>query len=150
MRASPISPISVFHDEGRIIDFGLDIEPCLRKGKAFMTSGCPDSDGRLACNRPFGNERASEPMRNYPFQPGPEEIRRILLPNLGIGDMARCRTYGNTMPEEYMETSRRHRGHDAEAGTVGDMMRKPRSGSHRVPGIPRNVSMEQRSAEMSA
>lgn len=67
-----------FSREGRIIDFGLDIGPCLQTGEAFMTSGCPDSEGRLACNRPFGNERASEPMRNYPYQPGPEEIRRIL------------------------------------------------------------------------
>jgi len=66
-----------FSAEGRIVDFGLDITPCLQRGEAFMTSGCPDSNGRMACNRPFGNERASEPMRNYPYLPGPEEIRRI-------------------------------------------------------------------------
>ena len=68
----------LFSHEGRIIDFGLDIELYLQKGEAFMTSGCPDQDGQVACNRPFGNERASEPMRNYPFQPGPEDIERIL------------------------------------------------------------------------
>jgi hypothetical protein len=32
----------------------------------------------VACNRPFGNERASEPMRNYPYRPGPEDIEKIL------------------------------------------------------------------------
>jgi len=67
-----------FSPAGQIIDFGLDIEPYIQKGEAFMTSGCPDQDGVAACNRPFGNERASEPMRNYPFPPGPGDIGRIL------------------------------------------------------------------------
>ena len=67
-----------FSPAGQIIDFGLDIEPYIEKGAAFMTSGCPDREGRVACNRPFGNERASEPMRNYPFSPGTEDIERIL------------------------------------------------------------------------
>jgi len=66
-----------FSPAGQIIDFGLDIEPYLRKGEAFMTSGCPNREGKVACNRPFGNERASEPMRNYPFQPGPKDIEKI-------------------------------------------------------------------------
>lgn len=66
-----------FSPEGRIIDFGLDIDSHIRRGEAFMTSGCPNSEGRVACNRPFGNERASEPMRNYPFLPRPEDIVKI-------------------------------------------------------------------------
>jgi biotin synthase len=66
-----------FSSAGQILDFGLEIEPYLQKGVAFMTSGCPDQEGRVACNRPFGNERASEPMRNYPFPPGPEDIKKI-------------------------------------------------------------------------
>ncbi len=78
----------LFSHEGRIIDFGVDIEPCLQKGEAFMTSGCPDQDGQVACNRPFGNERASEPMRNYPFQPGPEDIERI-LPQIWDDDLVK-------------------------------------------------------------
>ncbi|MCX6557124.1 MAG: hypothetical protein NTW95_06795, partial [Candidatus Aminicenantes bacterium] len=57
-------------------------------GEAFMTSGCPDQDGQVACNRPFGNERASEPMRNYPFQPGPEDIERI-LPQIWDDDLVK-------------------------------------------------------------
>ncbi len=66
-----------FSPEGRIIDYGIDIEPYVNNGMAFMASGCPGEDGFLACNRPFGNERAGEPMRNYPFVPTPEDIEII-------------------------------------------------------------------------
>ena len=55
----------------------MDIEPYVAQGIAFMTSGCPGEDGTVACNRPFGNERASEPMRNYPFIPGAQDVERI-------------------------------------------------------------------------
>jgi biotin synthase len=70
-----------FSPEGQIVDFGLDIVPYIENGEAFMTSGCPGEDGQVACNRPFGNERASEPMRNYPFLPGSEDIG-IILPQI--------------------------------------------------------------------
>ncbi|MDD3250668.1 MAG: radical SAM protein [Smithellaceae bacterium] len=63
-----------FSSLGEVTDFGVDIEPYLAMGTPFMTSGCPGNDGLLACNRPFGNERASEPMRNYPFVPVEEDI----------------------------------------------------------------------------
>lgn len=66
-----------FSPEGRIIDYGIDIEPYLSSGLAFMTSGCPGEDGLLACNRPFGNERAGEPIRNYPFVPAEEDLEVI-------------------------------------------------------------------------
>lgn len=70
-----------FSPEGKIVDFGRDITPYILTGEAFMTSGCPGEDGQVACNRPFGNERASEPMRNYPYLPGAEEIG-IILPQI--------------------------------------------------------------------
>ena len=66
-----------FSASGDVIDFGIDIEPFIKMGLPFMTSGCPGHDGKLACNRPFGNERASEPMRNYPFLPEQEDIEII-------------------------------------------------------------------------
>lgn len=66
-----------FDAAGRIAGFGLDIEPYVQSGLAFMTSGCPGEDGLPACNRPFGNERASEPLRNYPFVPEPEDVAVI-------------------------------------------------------------------------
>ena len=43
----------------------------------IMTSGCPGPDGRVACNRPFGNERLGRPIRNYAFLPEPEDVALI-------------------------------------------------------------------------
>jgi len=66
-----------FDDTGRLINFGIDIHPLLQSGDAFMTSGCPGRDGKVACNRPYGNERPSGPIRNFPFMPEPEDIEEI-------------------------------------------------------------------------
>ena len=66
-----------FSPSGEVVDFGVEIDPYIELGLPFMTSGCPGSDGMLACNRPFGNERASEPMRNYPFPPEHGDIEII-------------------------------------------------------------------------
>lgn len=66
-----------FNEEGRIIDFGMDINPLIEMGEPFMTSGCPGRDGKVACNRPYGNERPSGPIRNYPFLPEREDIEEI-------------------------------------------------------------------------
>ncbi len=66
-----------FDDAGRLVDFGVPTEELIRYGEPFMTSGCPGPDGWVACNRPFGNERASRPIRNYPFLPEPEDIELI-------------------------------------------------------------------------
>ncbi len=37
-----------FDEDGRLIDFGMDIEPLVRMGEPFMTSGCPGRDGKVA------------------------------------------------------------------------------------------------------
>lgn len=66
-----------FDEDGKIVDFGMDIEPLIRRGEPFMTSGCPGRDGKVACNRPYGNERPSGPIRNFPFLPEPEDIEEI-------------------------------------------------------------------------
>jgi biotin synthase len=44
-------------------------DACLDEGLAFMTNGCPDRNGRMACNRPFGSYRPGEAFRDYPFVP---------------------------------------------------------------------------------
>jgi biotin synthase len=44
-----------------------------------MTSGCPGKDKKVACNRPYGNERPSGPIRNFPFMPEPEDIEEIRM-----------------------------------------------------------------------
>jgi biotin synthase len=66
-----------FDTAGNLIDFGMDIQPLIRQGEPFMTSGCPGRDGRVACNRPYGNERPSGPIRNFPFMPEEEDIEEI-------------------------------------------------------------------------
>jgi biotin synthase len=66
-----------FNDKDQIISFGTDIEPIVQSGEAFMTSGCPGHDGSVACNRPYGNERPSQPIRNYAFHPNSSDIEII-------------------------------------------------------------------------
>jgi len=66
-----------FDESGRLIDFGMEIESLIQIGEPFMTSGCPGRDGKVACNRPYGNERPSEPIRNFPFMPEQEDIEEI-------------------------------------------------------------------------
>ncbi len=69
-----------FNEAGQVVDFGLEhLEEIVDQGVAFMTSGCPGEDGTLACNRPFGNERPSRPIRNYPFLPDVEDMALIRL-----------------------------------------------------------------------
>jgi biotin synthase len=66
-----------FDENEKLIDFGIDVEPFIQMGEPFMTSGCPGRDGKVACNRPYGNERPSGPIRNFPFMPEPEDIEEI-------------------------------------------------------------------------
>ena len=81
-----------FDERGRIVDFGVEetvLEECLQFGEPFTTSGCPGSDGRTACNRPFGNERPGQPIRNYAFEPDIEDVALIryqLNDYKGFGD----------------------------------------------------------------
>jgi biotin synthase len=69
-----------FDQKGRIVDFGLapkELDRIIDDGEAFMTSGCPGKDGKVACNRPYGNERPSEKLRNYPFRPDKKDIKDV-------------------------------------------------------------------------
>ena len=66
-----------FSPAGEIVDFGTDIHPFIEKGIPFMTSGCPGRDGFMACNRPFSNERPSEPIRNFHFMPNDDDKKDI-------------------------------------------------------------------------
>ncbi len=61
-----------FHPDGTLARVRADralIEECLNEATAFMTNGCPDRNGKLACNRPFGSYRPGEAFRDYPFVP---------------------------------------------------------------------------------
>ncbi len=70
-----------FDNKGRISSINIDpqiIHDLILTGKPFMTSGCPDLSGELACNRPFAHTRPGKPFRNYPFLPQQDDIGRIL------------------------------------------------------------------------
>ena len=65
---------------GRIVSFGLlpnRLDELIESGEPFRTSGCTGDNGQVACNRPFGNSRPGPDMRNYPFAPNADDIRRI-------------------------------------------------------------------------
>ncbi|MCG2750345.1 MAG: radical SAM protein [Desulfobacteraceae bacterium] len=65
---------------GRILDFGLSqtqLDEIIDSGEPFRTSGCTGDDGQVACNRPFGNSRPGPDMRNYPFAPNTDDLKRI-------------------------------------------------------------------------
>jgi biotin synthase len=66
-----------FDEKGNLSDFGMEIGPLIQLGEPFMTSGCPGRNGEVACNRPYGNERPSGPIRNFPFKPTQEDIEEI-------------------------------------------------------------------------
>jgi biotin synthase len=56
---------------------GALLDGALADGRAFMTDGCPDRAGEMACNRPYGSYRPSEPFRDYPFRPRPADLADI-------------------------------------------------------------------------
>ena len=70
-----------FNEKGSIADFGVDperLETVIHSGIPFMTTGCLDDKGEVACNRPFGNCLPDVQQWNYPYQPNREEINLIL------------------------------------------------------------------------
>jgi len=69
-----------FDEDGHIVDFGLpkgDVIEVINSGIPFMTRGCLDEDGEVACNRPFGNCLPGEKQWNYPYTPNEEELHLI-------------------------------------------------------------------------
>ncbi len=66
-----------FSDKGELLEFAGEVESVIQSGEAFMTSGCAGHDGVVACNRPYGNERPSRPIRNFAFFPEKSDIDTI-------------------------------------------------------------------------
>jgi biotin synthase-related radical SAM superfamily protein len=69
-----------FDTLGHIIDFGLNPErlnEIINVGAPFMTTGCLGPDGKVACNRPFGNCLPDVKQWNYPYSPNDEELTLI-------------------------------------------------------------------------
>jgi lipoyl synthase len=53
------------------------VEVAINTGMPFMTNGCPDKHGKLACNRPYGSYRPVEEFRDYPFLPMADDLIHI-------------------------------------------------------------------------
>ena len=53
------------------------IQNTINEGLPFMTNGCPDREGVMACNRPYGSYRPGEEYRDYPFKPTGDELTVI-------------------------------------------------------------------------
>ncbi len=69
-----------FDDSSRIRHFGIDggeLEGTIDSGTPFRTSGCTGYDGQVACNRPYANSRPGPGIRNFPFPPEREDLKRI-------------------------------------------------------------------------
>jgi lipoyl synthase len=69
-----------FDGDGHIIDFGLpkdELLTIINRGVPFMTGGCVDDKGEVACNRPFGNCLPGEKQWNYPYLPNASELTLI-------------------------------------------------------------------------
>ena len=65
------------------------IQNKIDEGLPFMTNGCPDRDGIMACNRPYGSYRPGEEYRDYPFKPTGDElniIRELIQLNGNLGN----------------------------------------------------------------
>jgi biotin synthase len=69
-----------FDDNGMIaaLDMPEDvIEEAILSPVTFMTDGCPDREGVMSCNRPYGSYRPGEEFRDYPFVPERQDIAVI-------------------------------------------------------------------------
>lgn len=69
-----------FGKNGRLTDFGMAearLNKFIDSGKPFMTSGCPGADGEVACNRPYSDSMPGPDIRNFPFLPDADDIKKI-------------------------------------------------------------------------
>lgn len=76
-------------DAGAIVGFAGDAEEAIASGAPFMTNGCPDREGKVACNRPYGSYRPGEEFRDYPFQPEEADLA-VIRRQLAAEEICRC------------------------------------------------------------
>ncbi len=76
-----IAPNAISYDEaGNLLHLDAPeaaVEAAIRAGIPFMTDGCPNRHGVMACNRPYGSYRPGEEYRDYPFQPDADDLAII-------------------------------------------------------------------------
>jgi biotin synthase-related radical SAM superfamily protein len=66
-----------FNEDGEIVHLEapeMMVEVAVNTGLPFMTDGCPDRTGKMACNRPYGSYRPGEEYRDYPFLPNENDL----------------------------------------------------------------------------
>jgi len=66
-----------FDEQGNIAQLDapdIVVDAAIDTGLPFMTNGCPDRKGVMACNRPYGSYRPSEEFRDYPFVPDANDV----------------------------------------------------------------------------
>jgi biotin synthase len=66
-----------FDEDGNIVRLNatnMIVEVAINTGLPFMTNGCPDRSGEMACNRPYGSYRPGEAHRDYPFRPNADDL----------------------------------------------------------------------------
>jgi biotin synthase len=69
-----------YDEEARVTSFGItdgELSRVIDLGVPFMTSGCPDDTGRVACNRPYGDSMPGPDIRSFPFMPEEEDLVKI-------------------------------------------------------------------------
>jgi biotin synthase len=65
-------------DHLAVVDGDADVvERSIESGIPFMTNGCPGAGGEPGCTRPYGSYRPSEPIRDFPFVPNPDDLAGI-------------------------------------------------------------------------
>lgn len=70
----------LFDSRGKLVSFNISpklLDEAISSGYPFMTSGCVGEDGKVACNRPYGNCLPGHDIRNYPFKPNENDVTRI-------------------------------------------------------------------------
>jgi biotin synthase len=76
-----LSPAAITYNEnGGLAKLDAPVEmldEAINSGLPFMTNGCPDRHGVMACNRPYGSYRPSEEYRDYPFVPNEDDVKII-------------------------------------------------------------------------
>lgn len=69
-----------FDEHGALVRLNapdVTVDVAVNTGLPFMTNGCPDRAGEMACNRPYGSYRPGEEYRDYPFLPDAQDLITI-------------------------------------------------------------------------
>jgi biotin synthase len=69
-----------FNENGQLVSYGITgdaLDRVIAAAVPFMTSGCPDDTGCVACNRPFGDCTPGDDIRSFPFLPDHDDLTLI-------------------------------------------------------------------------